>query len=396
MPTGPSLRRAFDDVSDLTVGAEEELILLDPLSFEPAPAAERVLERLGRPDTHRPELWSAQVELTSGVHGSPAGVVTDLAAARARLVEELSGRLRVAGLGTHPLARTASAFQTGDRYAGIVERHALGARLGALASGLHVHVAVAGADRALAVYNAMRAHTPLFAALAANAPFIAGQDSGLASVRPMLADALPRQGVGPHLPTWAALEDLVEWGRRTGAFADPARLWWECRPNLRLGTVELRAPDAQSSIGDVHALVALAHALVADLCERLDGGERVLAADTLRVQENRWRAMRYGMAAELVDLDRDRPVSAREAVMELVERVAVHADPGGLERVRALAARDEPGDQRLLARRRGAAAIAARAADRTEAGAGMEGLLAGYTTGAWTSAPSSRPTPTGP
>jgi len=378
VPTRSLLRRPFDAVSDLTVGAEEELLLLDPGSLEPAAASGWLLAELGESRMHRPELWSAQVELVTDVRDSPAAVTGDLRAARTRLAEAAAGRLRIAGLGTHPLALPAETFSPGDRYAEIVEQHRLGARLGALASGLHVHVAVHGADRALAVYNAMRGHAPLFTALAANAPFIAGQDTGLATVRPTLADALPRQGVGPHLPAWSDLEELVEWGRRTGAIPDPAKLWWECRLNLRLGTIEMRAPDAQSSLDDDHALIALAHALVADLCERLDGGERLPAHDTLRIQENRWRAMRFGMDAELIDLDTDRPVPAPDAVARLLDRVARHGTPESLAHVRALAARDEPGEQRRVARLHGPAGIVARAADSAEAELGLAAVPDGY------------------
>jgi glutamate---cysteine ligase / carboxylate-amine ligase len=375
--TGSPLRRAFEDVSDLTVGAEEELLLLDPVTLAPAPASGWLLGEIGESWAH-PELWSAQIELVSGAGESPADAVGDLRAARARLVDVLAGRLRIAGLGTHPLALPTDDFHPGERYEAIVEHYRLGARLGALATGLHIHVGVAGPDRALAVYNAMRAYAPLFTALAANAPFVGGEDSGLATVRPMLADALPHQGVGPPLASWAALEELLEWGRRTGAIPDAAQLWWECRLNVRHGTVELRAPDTQGSLEDTLGLVALTHALVADLCERLDGGERLPAPDTMRIQENRWRAMRFGMEAELIGLDDDRPLPAREAVAQALERVARHAAPAALDLVRLRAARDEPAEQRELARAAGPAAIAGRAADTTEATAGMTPAPNGY------------------
>lgn len=388
MPNGRHLRRAFDAVSDLTVGVEEELLLLDPQTLRPAPAAEWVLSELGPGPGHRPELWSSQVELVSGVRSSPAAAVDDLRAARMQLVEVLAGRLRIAGIGTHPLAVPTHDFHRSARYDAIVARHGLGARVGALASGLHIHVAVAGADRAVAVYNAMRSHAPVFIALAADAPFLGGQDSGLATVRPMLADALPRQGVGPGLPSFADLEDLVEWGGRTGAIDDPAQLWWECRPNVRLGTIELRAPDTQASLDDAHGLAALAQALVADLCERLDGGERLPVFETLRIQENRWRAMRFGVEAELVDLEHDRPVPVRELLAGLLERLARHLTPSALEHVLALAARNEPLEQRTLAGLSGPAAIAGRAAARTEMSAGVEAAPDGYAGGAWTSAQS--------
>jgi glutamate---cysteine ligase / carboxylate-amine ligase len=377
VPTRRLLRHSFDTASDLTVGAEEELLLLDPVTLAPAPASEWVLAEIGESWAH-PELWSAQIELVSGAGESPADAMGDLRAARTRLVEVLGGRLRIAGLGTHPLALPARDFHPGERYEAIVRQHQIGARLGALASGLHIHVGVRGADRALAVYNAMRGYGPLFTALAANAPFVGGADSGLATVRPMLADALPHQGVGPPLATWGALEELLEWGRRTGAIPDPAQLWWECRPNLRHGTIEMRAPDTQGSLEDTHGLVALTHAIVADLCERLDGGERLPVPDTVRVQANRWRAMRFGMEAEMIDLDGDRTVPARVVVAEVLERVARHAAASALDHVRALAARDQPGEQREIARIHGPAAIAGRAADVTEASVGMRPATAGY------------------
>jgi carboxylate-amine ligase len=377
VPARSALSHPFETAADLTVGAEEELLMLDPATLAPAPASEWVLAEIGESWAH-PELWSAQVELVSGAGESPADAVGDLRAARARLVVVLGGRLRVAGLGTHPLALPARDFHPGERYEAIVERHGIGARLGALASGLHIHVSVRGTGRALAVYNALRGYGPLFTALAANAPFVGGEDSGLATVRPMLADALPQQGVGPPLPSWKALEELLEWGRRTGAIPDPAQLWWECRPNLRHGTIEMRAPDTQGSLDDTHGLVALTHALVADLCERHDGGERLPVPDTMRIQANRWRAMRFGMEAEMIDLDGDRIVPARELVAEVLEHVARHASASGLDHVLALAARDQPAEQREIARIHGPAAIAARAADTTEAAAGMTPAPEGY------------------
>ena len=117
--------------------------------------------------------------------------------------------------------------------------------------------------------------------------------------------------------------------------------------------------------------------------------------ETLHVQENRWRAMRFGIAAELIDLERQTPVPAREMVAEVLERVGRHAAPDGIARIHALAARDEPSEQRRLARRAGIPAITARAAEVTEAAAGVEIPSDGYTPGAWTTARSSRPTPTG-
>src|SRR5262249_54534427 len=155
----------------------------------------------------------------------------------------------------------------------LLAEHQLGVRLGALAAGLHVHVAVCGAERALAVHNALRTLMPALVAISANAPYIAGIDSGLATVRCTLADALPRRGTGPGVTSWDAYEETLRWGRDTGAVTDASRLWWDCRLNLRTGTIEVRAPDAQAALNDAEAVIAIVHAAVADLCTRHDAGE---------------------------------------------------------------------------------------------------------------------------
>ena len=320
------------------------------------------------------ELSPSQVEVVTGVCETTSQAVAELGAARGLLIEHLAGR-RIAGLGTHPFATPWDGISSGQRYAEILHEQQLGARLGRLAAGLHIHVAVAGADRALAVYNALRGVTPLFVALAANAPFLAGVDSGLATVRPKLSDALPRQGVGPRFGSWAELEDFVEWGLRVGAFRDVSQLWWECRLNLRLGTIELRAPDSQMSLEDVHGLAALAHATVAELCDRHDEGAVLDSFETHMIQENRWRAARYGLSGTLIDLERVRMTPTRELVGHLIrrgERSRVRESVAdGLRHAEARLVRDLPAVQRAIVADGGVLALAEWAADATERSPGV-------------------------
>jgi carboxylate-amine ligase len=351
-------------VRDLTIGVEEELLVLDPESFDLVQPPCGVFA-----EPFKRELSPFQVEVVTGVCETAPQAVAELTARRARLIEALAGR-RLAGLGTHPFAAPWSGTSPGRRYADVLEDHQAGARLGRLAAGLHVHVAVAGADRALAVYNAFRGLAPLFVALAANAPFFAGADTGLATVRQKLCDVLPRQGVGPRFGSWADLEAYVDWGLRAGAFVDPAQLWWECRPNLRLGTIELRAPDAQMSVEDVHAVAALMHATVAELCDRYDRGEPLDAFATPMIQENRWRAARYGLAGELIDLRRASMVPARVLLRDLIGRARgsrlQESAAEGLSLAEARLERDVPGEQRAVVARDGMQGLARWAADATE------------------------------
>ena len=142
-----------------------------------------------------------------------------------------------------------------------------------LVCALQVHVAVGGADRTLAVYNALREHLPELAALAANAPFHAGADTGLASIRPKISEGLPRQGIPPAFASWDELAAELRWGTTAGALPELALWWWELRPHLSHGTLELRVPDAQTTVAEAAAVAAVAHALVVRLAERHDAGE---------------------------------------------------------------------------------------------------------------------------
>jgi len=231
-----------------------------------------------------------------------------------------------------------------------------------------VHVAVGGADRSLAVYNGLRPWLPLIAALAANAPFHDGRDTGMASIRPKIAEQLPRQGIPPAIGSWEEFAATLAWGAASGAVPGPRRWWWELRPHPAFGTLELRVPDAQSTVQDAAAVVALVHALVGWLAARHDAGEPLeLADDGWRLAENRWSAARRGMDAELADLRSGERVPARERLAALLADVGpVGADLGcaaELGDVARLAESNGPARQRAIAAEGGVRAVAAWLAD---------------------------------
>lgn len=187
-----------------------------------------------------------------------------------------------------------------------------------LVFGLHVHVRVRGADRAVGVYNGMRSLLPELAALAANAPFHEGRDTGLASIRPKLSEFLPRQGVPPVLSDVDELADALSWSARAGAIQEAGAWWWELRLHPVHGTVELRVPDQQTTVSESCAIAAVVHSLVADLAARHDAGERPPAHPEWRIEENRWAACRHGLEGTRADLDTGEPRPARERLRELI------------------------------------------------------------------------------
>jgi carboxylate-amine ligase len=213
-----------------------------------------------------------------------------------------------------------------------------------------VNVAVGGAERSLAVYNALRSWLPEIAALAANAPFYAGVDTGLASARPKVSELLPRQGVPPVIPSWDAFAETLRWGFASGAVPEPRRWWWELRPHPAFGTLEVRVPDSQARLADAEAIAAVVLALTAWLAARWDAGALPEPAPTWRIEENRWAACRDGVEGTFADLssgDRE-PVRAR--LLALLEAVSAAGAPlgcgPGLQRARALVERNEAMRQR--------------------------------------------------
>jgi len=306
----------------------------------------------------------------SGVHLDAAAAVADLVQGRRRVVAALNGEARLVGLAAHPTCDLLPAVSPGSRYAAIEQRYRWAAHRAGLAAGVHVHLGVPCADRLLAVYNALRGLMPQIAALAASAPYFAGRDSGLASVRPKLSDALPRQGVGPAFATWDDVADLLAWGARSGAFLDHTELWWECRLHPGFGTIEVRVPDAQSSAGEVEALATVVHCTVRWLAARHDAGQPLPAHASFAISENRWRAATHGVEGELIDLDRMRIAHTRSLLEELLDQIGEHAQSAAETRALERAGRrldsPHPRRQRATVLRGGLEALIEESADVTE------------------------------
>jgi carboxylate-amine ligase len=325
LPTASELRAAFDRHTGVTVGLEEELMLLDASTLDLAPHAHAVVEELGDPRFKR-EMPAAQLEIVTAPHASVADAAAELASARRALTEAVAGRFRLAGAGAHPFASGRGPLNPGPRYEAIGAEYA-GVANRQLVFGLHVHVAIPGADRALAAYNALRSYLPDLAALAANAPFYEGRDSGLASVRSRISGLLPRQGVPPALESFEAYAEALRWC----GFDDPRQWWWELRLHPTFGTVEIRVPDTQTTITDTAAVATVAHALATRFAD-----DPFPPAESWRIDHNRWAACRHGADAVMTD-----PVSGeREPTRERLAR-ALGAPPpelDGAARQRALAA----------------------------------------------------------
>jgi carboxylate-amine ligase len=316
-PTADDLRAAFDAPDPrLTIGLEEEVMLLHPGTLDLLPEAQRIVDQAAD-ERFKLELPAAQLEISL----PPARDVPEAAGwlrrARRDLAAAAGNGTRLASAGVHPFAAPLGELNRGDRYDLTSEEYGDIAR-SQLVCALQVHIAVGGADRSLAVYNGLRPWLPLIAALAANAPYHGGKDTGMASIRPKIGEQLPRQGIPPAISSWDAFAEALAWGAASGAVPEPRRWWWELRPHPAYGTLEVRVPDAQATVEDAAAVTAVIQALTAHLADRFDAGEPLATADTWRLEENRWSAARDGMEAELADLQTGERTPARDCLDALL------------------------------------------------------------------------------
>ncbi|MEA2404977.1 MAG: glutamate---cysteine ligase / carboxylate-amine ligase [Thermoleophilaceae bacterium] len=324
--TAESLRAIFDAPAPLTVGIEDELMLLDPETLEFTPRATDLLERTGGDGRFKLEMPAAQFEIASPALRNAAHASEFLLQARRDLARHADGIARLACAGVHPFGEVEGELNAGERYKRVAAEYGRFARR-QLVFGLQVHVAIRPADRALAVYNGMRSYLPELLALAANSPFYRGQDTGLAAIRPKLCELLPRQGVPPALETWDEYAAALRWGARAGTMPDPGVWWWELRPHPSFGTLEVRVPDAQVTVADSAAVVATVHSLAAWLADR----EPQPSAPSWRIAENRWQALRHGLDGTLADLDTGEPMATRDRLYALLDELAPTAATLGCE-----------------------------------------------------------------
>ncbi|MFZ1993525.1 MAG: YbdK family carboxylate-amine ligase [Solirubrobacteraceae bacterium] len=319
-----------------SLGVEEELFLVDPVTGRQANASAAVLDRVGEVEGRvEQELHACQVELISDVCATAREAIDGLGAMRRAVRATGAG---IMGAGTHPSAAEGEAEITDkDRYERI--RYLLGDAVVTPVGGLHVHIGMPEASTAIRAFNGLRAHLPLLHALAANSPFRHGRDTGLASAREVTLRAWPRSGVPRALRDLDDFSDLATVLARAADVEDYTWFWWKLRPHPRLGTVEVRALDAQASLEDAAAIVALTHCLARDAAERAPGD----SPSPEILEEGLFRAARFGTRARLPDASGAlRPV--HELLDEALALARRHAGDLGceseLERVRDVLKRE--------------------------------------------------------
>ncbi|MFY9219838.1 MAG: glutamate--cysteine ligase [Candidatus Nanopelagicales bacterium] len=290
-----------------SLGVELELGLVDIDKGGLVCVASEILAEIGaeHPEGEHPrikhELFESTVEVITGVCSTVAEARADLAASIIELNDAAAQRgVGLIGLGLHPFTSWHELTRSpGERYQQLVERIAWPARR-LMTHGLHVHVGVRSGEKAIAIVNALSGYLPLFLALSASSPHWHGQDTGLASARTKVFEAMPTTGLPPHLSGWDEFNDFLDSLITAGSIETVREVWWDVRPHPGFGTVELRMCDATPTIREACALAALAQCIVQWCDDEMDAGRALPETREWIRRENKWRAARFGTDADLV------------------------------------------------------------------------------------------------
>jgi len=305
-------RETFEASADFTVGIEEEFALVDPESMLLIPRFE-VLRAAAADDpvlatAIAGELISSEIEIRSGAGADADDARGRQAEARRRLFALATEHgVGLGATGTHPLSDYREQHIIDTEHYRRVEQGLKYVAWRNNTFSVHVHVGVRGGDRAVRVCDRLRPVVPILLAVSANSPFVDGLDSGLHSARSQIfTKSFPRCGVPDAFGCWRAWADYVDLLVRTGSIVEFTQLWWSVRPHHDFGTVEVRICDAQMTAQESDGLAALIAACVRRAAEEVDAGETPPDLPGRLIEENMWRAIRYGLDGRLLDIEAPR------------------------------------------------------------------------------------------
>ena len=361
------IEQHFGESAAWSLGVEEEIMILDAETLALTPGVETLLSGLeGRelPGVLKMELLASMVELSTSVCATPQEALVALRELRAAAEESARANgLRIAAAGTHPFSLPqAQDIAPDPRYGEFVEYAGITARRQGVC-GLHVHVGMPGPEQCMRALEGVLPWLPLVLALSANSPYLAGEETGLASARAEVLAELPRAAAPPVFGSYAEWEAFVERFVRIGLADGYTRFWWDIRPHPRFGTLEVRAPDQPTAVENTAAFAALLQALCVTVLE----GPAPAPANRGDYAQNRWAALRFGPRAELIHPDGERLVGVEELTHELLALIepAVRV-LGSARALEVLDPRTCEGDRQLeVGREHGLQAVAADTAERT-------------------------------
>jgi carboxylate-amine ligase len=318
-----------------TLGIEEEFAIVDPETRELRSHIHEILEggKVTLKEQIKPEMHQSVVELGTEICDSISCARDHVIALRTKLAE-LAGRsgLKIASMGTHPFSHWRDQLITeGERYQEILKDMQSLARAN-LIFGLHVHVGIPNRETAIHVMNQARYFLPHIYALSVNSPFWVGQNTGLKGYRLKVFERFPRTGIPDSFESLSEYEDYCKLLVKTGCIDNAKKIWWDIRLHPFFDTLEVRVCDAQSRVDDTLAIAALIQAVIVKLHKLLHRNTTFRIYRRRLLDENRWRAARYGIDGKLIDFGKEAEVDERLLLQELLEFVSTDVKELGSER----------------------------------------------------------------
>jgi carboxylate-amine ligase len=322
-----SLGRIFFNSSpNPTIGVEVELQILDNESFELASGADDILSEFQDSLHVKEELLDSIIEINTGVCKNVDEVISDLTEyiQKASIVAENKG-YSLASIATHPFSKWKEQSVTqNERYLHFLERMQWPLRR-LLITGVHVHVGVESGEKAIAISNGLTRYIPMMIGLSANSPFFGGERTGLASTRTKIFEGLPTAGLPPLLKNYSEFQKFMRTLQQAKSIDSIREVWWDVRPHPGFGTVEIRVFDSVPSIPEMANLAALSQCLVVALSNHYDDGSQLPLLDSWILRENKWRATRYGLDADLIIDEFGHQQSLKSFILETLDKLSLVA-----------------------------------------------------------------------
>lgn len=319
---------AFTRSEKPTLGVEIEVQLVDETgALATDPAATSVLADLADYEGYKHELLECTIEVITGVCADVDAVRRDLGGKVERLIE-VAGRhgYRILCTGTHPFSSwTDQTVSPDPRYHRLIEDCQWTARR-LLIFGVHTHVGVGSGEEAIAISNSLATFIPHFLALSSSSPFWMGRDTGLASTRSKIFESLPTAGLPYLMENWGQFQRFMRTLIGAGTIRSIREVWWDIRPHPGFGTLELRICDGIPTMEELCSIVALSQALVVWLGERYSSGLETPRHQAWTIRDNKWRAARYGVDAEIIRDEEGNVMSLRRSIVDLVDQLSPCAE----------------------------------------------------------------------
>jgi carboxylate-amine ligase len=314
-----------------TLGVEIEVQVVDEAgALATDTAATKILSTLGESPGFKHELLECTIEVITDVCPTVNAARRDLSGKLEQLIEASENLgYRIACTGTHPFSAWADQTVSPDpRYHRLIEDCQWTARR-LLIFGVHTHVGLGSGEEAMAVGNSLATFIPHFLALSSSSPFWQGRDTGLASIRSKIFESLPTAGLPYMMSNWGEFQRFMRTLIGAGTIRSIREVWWDIRPHPGFGTIELRICDGIPTMDELCAMVALSQSLVVWLDERYNHGMKIPVHRAWTIRDNKWRAARYGLDAEIIRDEEGNLVSLRRSISDLVDQLCPTAEKLG-------------------------------------------------------------------